>query len=70
MILQKKFQLPSPSGSGVLSGQNFIRVAKLCRKIITPHRFCSLPVPAVFREIHTEADQHCRAEDCFVDDME
>ena len=36
MILQKKFQIPSPSGSGVVSGKNFIRVAKLCRKIITP----------------------------------
>jgi len=39
VILQKKFQLPSPSGSGVVSGQNFIHVAKLCRKIITPTDF-------------------------------
>ena len=35
----EKIQLPSPSGSGVVSGQNFIRVAKLCRKIINPTDF-------------------------------
>jgi len=39
MILQKNIQPPSPSGSGVVSGQNFVSVAKLCSKIITPTDF-------------------------------
>ena len=49
---RKKCQLPSPSGAGVVSGQNFIRVTKLCRNVITPTDFVLFLCPQFLERTH------------------